>query len=500
MRRTYLAISFTAGILVAQLGNPSSSAIGQQHTSGTGFVVASDGYILTAAHVVDESETIQVTLGRNVYQAKVVKVDAEHDLALIRIEATGLPFLRIGNANTVTRQDPVWVFGFPFAQDIGTGLSATSGHITAIQTKEPNRLFQTDAAVNPGNSGGPLISNQGEVIGVLTTKFVAQREGFTISEGLNFAVPISFALSLLAHIPNLDFSAIGKTTKKLTAKEIDKTIAPAVCFISVQLSRDSTVSPGSPRLKWKTDRQRDGLVGQVHKVVTERAEVIRQLSKSVEQVRRPENITVYDRHGHKVENIDTNIALAEQKSVSAELLKALTYRETFLHDAEGRQVERRAYSLHEALKERSTITYSPEGDKAEMVTYDANEARQSGTFIAYDKTGNKLEELTFQASDGKLIHRLIWVYDGMGRVLEKSNYVTLPENTWFIRELKSYDEYGREKKLVTDFSYSGSDERTIVEYLYQESDSYGNWSKRIERMTNPKGGTQSVVYRTITYH
>ena len=491
MRRAYLALIFTAGIIVAQLGNPSSSAIGQQHTSGTGFVVASDGYILTAAHVVDESATIQVTLGRNVYKATVVKVDAEHDLALIRIEATGLPFLRIGNASIVTRQDPVWVFGFPFAQDIGGGLSATSGHITAIQTKEPNRLFQTDAAVNPGNSGGPLISNQGEVIGVLTTKFIAQREGFTVSEGLNFAVPISFALSLSVHIPNLDFSAIGKATKKLTAREIDKTIAPAVCLISVQLRRDSTASPASPRLKWKTDRQRDGLVGQVHKIVTETAYWFRQLGKSVEKVRRPSGITVYDRPGRKVEQINTDMALRE----SEPLLKYLPYRETFLHDAEGRQVERRAYYLDEALKERSTITYSPEGDKAEMMTYDANEALQSRTVIAYDKTGNKLEELTYQAADGKLSARGIWVYDGMGRVLEHSSYVILPEFMGgFIKELNSYDEYGRLKKLVMDNHLLGFDERTITEYFYQESDSYGNWTKRIER------GRELVEYRTITYH
>lgn len=85
----------------------------------------------------------------------MVKLDEEHDLALLKMQASPLPIVRLGNASIVSRQDPVWVFGFPFAEDLGQALTATSGYITAIFSKGNRRVMQLDAAVNPGNSGGP---------------------------------------------------------------------------------------------------------------------------------------------------------------------------------------------------------------------------------------------------------------------------------------------------------------------------------------------------------
>jgi hypothetical protein len=157
----------------------------------------------------------------------------DHDLALIKIEANGLPAVKIANANKVARQDVVYAFGFPFVKEIGTTLSTNFGHVTAIQTKDKKRIFQIDTAVNPGNSGGPLVNSRGEVIGVVVSKLLVKQTGFTVSEGINFAEPISFALSMLGHIPDFDFSAIGRATKQLDAKMIDQIISPTVVLISV---------------------------------------------------------------------------------------------------------------------------------------------------------------------------------------------------------------------------------------------------------------------------
>src|SRR5207302_548852 len=237
--------------------------------SGSGFIVSSKGYILTAAHVVTDSDRVDVIIEKTVYAAKVVKLDAEHDLALIKIEATGLPTVKIGNSNAVTRQDAVWVFGFPFAQKIGTGLTTTSGHITAIQMKDNQRVFQADAAVNPGNSGGPLVNSYGEVIGVITSKFLVMREGFTVSEGMNFAVPISYALPLLSDVPGFDSSAIGKSSKTLTAKEIDKSTSSAVVLLSLSAAERPGLAIYEEVTRKRSDREKQNLIGPVRSVVEE---------------------------------------------------------------------------------------------------------------------------------------------------------------------------------------------------------------------------------------
>lgn len=226
-----------------------SSEIPVQATgTGTGFVVHADGYILTAAHVLVNAKQVTVHIGEKSYTAQVKEQIQDHDLALIKIEAKGLPALKIANANTVERQDVAYVFGFPFAQNIGTTLSVNVGRITSIQRNDKKMVFQIDAAVNPGNSGGPLVNSRGEVIGVVVSKFLVKEAGFTVSEGINFAMPITFALSLLAHIPDFDFSAIGRETKELEAKTIDKIISPAVVLISVR-ANDSV----------RTVRENDGI-------------------------------------------------------------------------------------------------------------------------------------------------------------------------------------------------------------------------------------------------
>jgi S1-C subfamily serine protease len=210
-------------IVMALAMTPDVSAL-KAKTRGTGFIVTSNGYILTAAHVVGQEGKVEVAIGLDIddelatlLPATLVKADTDHDLALLKVDTTSLPTplptVPLANANAVARQDEVLALGYPFGEEVGSSLTMTRGHITAIQVHQDRRLFQTDAAVNPGNSGGPLVNSRGEVIGIVVSKFVVRQGGFTVSESINFAMPISFGLSLLANVPEFDFSAIGKLTR-----------------------------------------------------------------------------------------------------------------------------------------------------------------------------------------------------------------------------------------------------------------------------------------------
>ncbi|MCS6861887.1 MAG: SUMF1/EgtB/PvdO family nonheme iron enzyme [Abditibacteriales bacterium] len=228
----------------------SKTAPAQRETSdrprlptGSGFIVSADGYILTCHHVVAEAVKLEVVLGDKKYLATIVKSDEKTDLALIKIDAQGLKPLRIGNSDTTRRQEEVWAFGFPLGTELGTDVTTTKGTITAIRTRDGQKAFQTDAAINLGNSGGPLVNNRGEVIGVVNMKVFAQFGGV---EGIAFAVPIATALPFLKMIPGFDEQSIGTADKKLDGVEIDALVSPSVPLIVVTPGKKR---PDAPSLK-----------------------------------------------------------------------------------------------------------------------------------------------------------------------------------------------------------------------------------------------------------
>jgi formylglycine-generating enzyme required for sulfatase activity len=182
-----------------------------ERPAGSGVIVHHEGYILTAHHVVSNAKRITiVTSGEFRAPALLVSVDAEHDLALLKVETVGLSEARLGYAGAVKLDQEVIAVGFQFGL---REITVTRGHVAAVRSKGVQRVFQVDAAVNPGNSGGPLFNRQGEVVGILTTKFT--HPSGIVPEGMAFAVPISYATPLLANIPDFDFSSIGKTRKDL---------------------------------------------------------------------------------------------------------------------------------------------------------------------------------------------------------------------------------------------------------------------------------------------
>ena len=168
---------------------------------GSGIVLTSDGYILTNKHVVAGSRSLTVELANGKqYPATLVEESPDHDLALIKIDATGLTPAVIGDPKTIQVGETVVAIGSPlgtFTETVTKGILSATGRTITVQDEQTGRpetltgLLQTDAAINPGNSGGPLLDARGHVIGVNTAVS-------TDAEGLGFAIPIDQAASLIA--------------------------------------------------------------------------------------------------------------------------------------------------------------------------------------------------------------------------------------------------------------------------------------------------------------
>ena len=162
----------------------------ERASSGSGFVIARDGYIITNYHVVKDSEEIIVRLfDRRELAAKLVGSDERSDIAVLKVEAKDLPAVKLGNSSALRVGEWVLAIGSPFGFD----RTVTAGIVSAIGRSLPNENYipfiQTDVAINPGNSGGPLINLQGEVVGV-NSQIYSRTGGFM---GLSFAVPINVA-------------------------------------------------------------------------------------------------------------------------------------------------------------------------------------------------------------------------------------------------------------------------------------------------------------------
>ncbi len=166
----------------------------ERRSSGSGFIIRQDGYLVTNAHVVTDAERIQVKLadGRR-FEARLVGQDDRVDLALIKIDATGLPVAALGDSNRLRVGEFVLALGHPFGleQTVSFGIVSRKG--APLMVAAPGFDFiQTDAAVNPGNSGGPLVNMAGEVVGVNS---MAARNG-----SIGFAIPVNLVKGLLPQL------------------------------------------------------------------------------------------------------------------------------------------------------------------------------------------------------------------------------------------------------------------------------------------------------------
>lgn len=177
-----------------QPGVPQES---ESRSLGSGFIISADGHILTNAHVVDGADEVVVKLtDKREFKAKVLGADKRTDVALIKIEATGLPVVKLGDPNKLRVGEWVIAIGSPF----GFESSVTAGIVSAKGRSLPQENFvpfiQTDAAINPGNSGGPLFNMKGEVVGI-NSQIYSRTGGYM---GLAFAIPIDVAMEVQSQL------------------------------------------------------------------------------------------------------------------------------------------------------------------------------------------------------------------------------------------------------------------------------------------------------------
>jgi serine protease Do len=168
---------------------PAPDSEPQTRGVGSGFILSADGYVMTNAHVVDGADEVIVTLtDAREFKAKIVGADKRSDVALVKIDATGLPTVRIGDVARLKVGEWVIAIGSPF----GLESTVTAGIVSAKarDTGDLVKLIQTDVAINPGNSGGPLINMRGEVVGI-NSQIYSRSGGYM---GISFAIPIDEAV------------------------------------------------------------------------------------------------------------------------------------------------------------------------------------------------------------------------------------------------------------------------------------------------------------------
>jgi len=184
---------------------------------GSGFLISSDGYILTNTHVIDGVDEVVIKLNdKREFRAKVIGTDTRTDIALIKINATNLPSVRIGDPSKLRVGEWVLAIGAPF----GFEISATAGIVSAKGRSLPQENYvpfiQTDVAVNPGNSGGPLFNLRGEVVGV-NSQIISRSGGYM---GLSFAIPIDDAMDVAEQLKTrgkVNRGRLGVVIQEVTA-------------------------------------------------------------------------------------------------------------------------------------------------------------------------------------------------------------------------------------------------------------------------------------------
>ena len=173
----------------------------QSASSGSGFVITQDGYIVTNQHVVSGASSVNVTLyNGDTYPATVVGGDSDYDVAVLKIEATGLQAVTLGKSADVNVGDTVMAIGNPLGEltfSMSQGIVSCCDRAINVDGT-PFNMIQVDASINPGNSGGPLMNLYGEVVGIVSTKYSSYSN--TTVEGIGFAIPISDVQTIITDI------------------------------------------------------------------------------------------------------------------------------------------------------------------------------------------------------------------------------------------------------------------------------------------------------------
>jgi serine protease Do len=213
---------------------------------GSGVVVSPDGYILTNNHVVDGATDVRVTLpDRREFKAKVIGTDSKTDIAVLKIEASNLPVITVGNSAKMQIGDSVLAIGNPY----GVGQTVTMGIVSAtgragLGIEDYEDFIQTDASINPGNSGGALVNERGELIGINTAILAPGSGG---NQGIGFAVPVNLVRNVMDQI--VSHGSVERAYLGVTIQEVTPAIARAVGLPVPAGALVGEVSPTGPAQK-----------------------------------------------------------------------------------------------------------------------------------------------------------------------------------------------------------------------------------------------------------
>ena len=216
----------------------------ESRSLGSGFVISGDGYLLTNAHVVDNADEITVKLtDKREFKARVIGADRRTDIALLKIDASGLPMVKFGDPNKLRVGEWVVAIGSPF----GFENSVTAGIVSAKGRSLPQENFvpfiQTDVAINPGNSGGPLFNMRGEVVGV-NSQIYSRTGGFM---GLSFAIPIDVAMDVQAQLRQ--HGRVSRGRIGVVIQEVSKELAESFGLAKPAGALVNAVEKGGPAEK-----------------------------------------------------------------------------------------------------------------------------------------------------------------------------------------------------------------------------------------------------------
>ncbi len=209
---------------------------------GSGFILTTDGFVMTNAHVVEGADEVIVTLpDRREFKAKIVGADKRSDVAVVKIEATGLPAVKIGDVSRLKVGEWVMAIGSPF----GLENTVTAGIVSAKQRDTGDYLpfIQTDVAINPGNSGGPLLNMRGEVIGI-NSQIYSRSGGF---QGISFAIPIDEAARVADQLRTSGRVTRGRIGVQI--EQVSKDVAESIGLGKPQGALVRGVESGAPAEK-----------------------------------------------------------------------------------------------------------------------------------------------------------------------------------------------------------------------------------------------------------
>jgi serine protease Do len=277
-----------------------------QRGVGSGFIISDDGYVLTNAHVVEGADEVTVTLtDRREFKAKVLGSDRRSDVALLKVSATNLPYLRTGDSSKIRVGEWVIAIGSPFNLDN----TVTAGIISAKSrdTGEYLPLIQSDVAVNPGNSGGPLINMRGEVIGINSQ--IATLSG--AYNGISFAVPIDEVMRVADQLKKTGTVTRGRLGVQIS--EVTRDVAESLGLGKARGAEVSMVEAGGPAEKGGVK------VGDIIlKFNGQPIETTRDLPRLVgaTKVGARASVTVW-RRGQQIDVPVTIVALEDEKAVTA---------------------------------------------------------------------------------------------------------------------------------------------------------------------------------------